>query len=935
MSKRILSLVLVLVMVLGTFSFAFAAVPSDVVDTEYEEAVERLSLLGILEGYPDGTFRPEAQITRAEFAAVAVRVKGMEAVAEASKGLPTGFTDVPAKHWASGYVGTAAKLGIVEGVGNNKFDPEAPVKYEEAITMIVRALGYEPAAKEKGGYPFGYLIVANDIGLLEGAKGVQGLPATRGFVAQITDNALEIPMMIQEVYGPGAKWVVSGTEGTKVKALLDEMGFAHVEGLVESVNVSKNTITVDGKTLKVEDKNFDYNYAEGMQVKAWYKGNALVTYAVTKEALVGVAEGSKGKIEVAGDDYDVARGATLVLDGKKVEAEGFKADYAKVALNADNEIVWAKGYTLPYYLVVAEVKDNVAYDYNKVDVNLKGYTILKDGKTISVEDVEELDILLYNKSEKFAIVYNDSKKGKIERVYSDSFRFEGKVYDIQGMYLDGKAFGELKAEHLDGMKAKEEEVEVFFNTKGKVVLVIGDRGVPIRSEFYGLVTHSQVYTGRKGKTLGLDVRNKEGKVLSYDIVEKGGKYLGTDLGDNSEGAVLLVTVDKDENLKALKVLDAKMKGVEFKLNASYVGGKYKLEDSTIIYYGTNKVAELGDIENFKTVKKGDIYTDARDRVVVVVAHETDAEEDVEVKTDLVTTVRRLRNGTYEFTFANGDRYLTQSDKENKDYDDYKNKIVKLTIGKKSGLVVTAKDLSGKEVEVVSRSTGSRTIKTINDEYELVSGAKLYDVTNPNRPHSIDLIDLEKGDKVKVYFDTEESSRFVRFVVRVPKAAEPVKGVVTYINVDENLIKVDNKILELAKKVELLDADGKTLEIGKDAVIKYLNGLYKKGDVFLDKITEKDGVVTEMKLAKEEGPEEPEEPGEKTLTGTIEKALAGDTILVDVKDASKVEKVTSNGENLNPDNWEYGFDGNTVRIPVNGEMKIVITIDGVDYKVIVK
>ena len=64
-SKRILSLVLAFAMILGTFSFA-AAVPNDVVDTEYEDAVGRLELLGILEGYPDGTFRPDNQITRAE-----------------------------------------------------------------------------------------------------------------------------------------------------------------------------------------------------------------------------------------------------------------------------------------------------------------------------------------------------------------------------------------------------------------------------------------------------------------------------------------------------------------------------------------------------------------------------------------------------------------------------------------------------------------------------------------------------------------------------------------------------------------------------------------------------------------------------------------------------------------------------------------------------
>ena len=97
--KKGLSLVLVLAMVLGCFSFVSAASYSDVAGTSYEEAVARLSLLEILTGYKDGTFKPEDQITRAEFAAVAVRAKGLEATAQASKGLPTGFSDVPGTHW--------------------------------------------------------------------------------------------------------------------------------------------------------------------------------------------------------------------------------------------------------------------------------------------------------------------------------------------------------------------------------------------------------------------------------------------------------------------------------------------------------------------------------------------------------------------------------------------------------------------------------------------------------------------------------------------------------------------------------------------------------------------------------------------------------------------------------------------------------------------
>jgi len=297
MSKRILSLVLALVMVLGTFSFSLAT-PSDVAGTEYEEAVDRLILLEILTGYPDGSFRPENNITRAEFAAVALRARGLEYTAQAAKGLPTGFSDVPASHWASGYVGAAAKAGIVNGIGNGKFAPEAPVKYEEAVTMLVRALGYEVDAQAKGGYPHGYLIVANEIGLLDEVRGIPGAPATRGMVAQMTDNALEIPMMIQVGFGDEAKWVITGTKEYPQKiTLLNKLDVDEITGDVIATfridsSLDNDEIKIkelNGKTTTFEiTENIDADAVLGAGVTAWVKDDVIFSISIGYDVKIDV-----------------------------------------------------------------------------------------------------------------------------------------------------------------------------------------------------------------------------------------------------------------------------------------------------------------------------------------------------------------------------------------------------------------------------------------------------------------------------------------------------------------------------------------------------------------------------------------------------------------------------------------------------------------------
>jgi len=120
-----------------------ACVYSDVPDSYWAAGViKELCEKGILNGYPDGTFRPRNDITRAEFAKIMVVALGL---AEENPATPT-FSDVAPGDWYYGVVEAAAKAGLVKGYGNGLFKPNAKISRQEIAAILVRALGKQDEA---------------------------------------------------------------------------------------------------------------------------------------------------------------------------------------------------------------------------------------------------------------------------------------------------------------------------------------------------------------------------------------------------------------------------------------------------------------------------------------------------------------------------------------------------------------------------------------------------------------------------------------------------------------------------------------------------------------------------------------------------------------------------------------------------------------------
>lgn len=173
-----------LVVALFTCSASAMSFP-DVDDyLDYAAAVDYVSELGIMVGDDQGNFNPYKTVTRAEMATIVCRMLGETENLQNS----TVFTDVPVGHWANAYVGKVAELGIVNGYGDGKFGPSDPVTYEQAVTMIIRAVGGEQEAQNMGGYPNGFLVVAKERGLVENIQATTGESISRSDIVLLLFN---------------------------------------------------------------------------------------------------------------------------------------------------------------------------------------------------------------------------------------------------------------------------------------------------------------------------------------------------------------------------------------------------------------------------------------------------------------------------------------------------------------------------------------------------------------------------------------------------------------------------------------------------------------------------------------------------------------------------------------------------------------------------
>ncbi|MBR2916660.1 MAG: S-layer homology domain-containing protein, partial [Clostridia bacterium] len=457
------------------------ALSPDISGTKYEEAAEVLGALGIMVGDAGtGQFRPSDNIKRSEMAKVAVYASGFEDVAINTAG-PTRFPDVAPTHWANGAITIAEQQGMVIGDQNGNFRPDDPVSLQEAVTIMVRSMGYEPVASNNGGFPGGYMYVASSNQLLKGVTTGATAPATRGDIAQLVFNCLTVNLMEQTNFGTNTRYEV--VDKTLLYDRLNvEKGYGQIRGTSETTLNGGSTLSED--RIQINDEIFIEGTASAKQLL----GHNVVYYARIdatsdeKTVIVVRSQASKNNtLTLTSEEIDnatgtVSEGITIeytkenmsnsrtaktvinpvfIYNGKydtQITAENLEISSGNLVLldtdvNNIYDIIFINEFTNIVVDTVSTVTGRVTDKYNGTSIVLDPdeeevqYTLLKDGQEIEPKDLQEWNVISYTTSRDRTLirgyVSTESIVGTVTQISSDGgirFNNETTSYMIAESY---------------------------------------------------------------------------------------------------------------------------------------------------------------------------------------------------------------------------------------------------------------------------------------------------------------------------------------------------------------------------------------------------------------------------------------------------------------------------------------------------------------------
>ena len=466
--KKVLSLVLCVAMMLSVMVVGAGAAFSDQSKIKNTEAVDACTALNIIGGYPDGSFKPEGNITRAEVTKmICVALNGGKNPAVSTNTTPT-FSDVRNNAnaaWAEGYIESCAAQGIVSGVGGGKFAPNGNVTGVQLAKMLLVSLGYKSENEGFTGnaWATNVNVRAAQKGLYAGLEKMDSNAAiTRDNAARMVWNALqayEVEYKTDLVADKNGKLSTQITVQDKMSALKEKITLLEDKYEAKKVDVGQllGCSKVDGKdyysiSTSAGDKSYNKIYADvsdfiGQNIKVLRKVDAtsgeVTVYGVYADedskvvatSTVGTLDTVKNesaKVKVDGTEYKTDNNLTnvqVIYPNKKS---------VPTALNTLSKVVEAKDDYSAYAIKLIDNDGN-----NKIDTVV---VTPKDVKEVTY--VGSSSATVGGKSYKFdnADIYKNIAKDDWAVIVSGDYTVTGDPIITKADSVSGKVEGTKSGE---------------------------------------------------------------------------------------------------------------------------------------------------------------------------------------------------------------------------------------------------------------------------------------------------------------------------------------------------------------------------------------------------------------------------------------------------------------------------------------------------------
>ncbi|WP_213950400.1 S-layer homology domain-containing protein [Tepidanaerobacter syntrophicus] len=805
---------------------------------------------GIINGYPDGTFRGNANVTYAEMAKMLIYAMNYGVTVE---GAP----------WPAGVMGKADDLGLFDDVNAS---PDVPAIRGDVVMMVDNSLTV--AHLKQTGY--------GDLKQYE----------------EDPDTTFLSKMKIDEL------------EDARVTAI------ARVDSTLEDDEIELTTYDSKGN---VEDSDVYTLLTDetpealfGLKVDAWINDDDEIVFVDVatnaKDILLDTVAGTPAKdeieLKVADDTFDVVTDAeayvnfSTVADFSKLEA----GMYGKF-VRESGKIAFANLFDFDKKGIVTEVDKNVisfvdAANGDDDEIDLDDYDDVyvynPDFSKADVKDIKEYSAIFFweDDDEINIVVKNDSVEGKVDAVKADSIKIDGTWYDkgVNAIVTLDKGDNYDVWEDNNGLDIVEdfvdEDVTAVLDLNGEVMLVTG-AAKATSGDLYGIVTYA-----KDGRYVTLTVFNKDGEEVDYtaessnefrDLV--GLDYYAT--GSNVEYAALKYKLTSDSEIAKEKSVVAEIKGTDCtdaypantpttsllnsevfegnlrkgsdKKNITVDGKTFYIASDTVIMQALNNDGELDpslitvdkfvslSIENNnEAVVFGENGKDAKFIVMLNEKFEG-AEEDLYY--GVVTDKPYKSGGSYYATinvFGEGEKDYMIDDAA----DFPKAKVVCFKFNNKGEATIYEDAVTNKEY---SYDDGYVTIKD-NGTYKVDSSAILYSLDGSDIDKKISRTALK--DYKYINYVLDDSNVIVAATVSEKKTTdenETTTGEVTYINATR--IFIDGEKYAMDEDTILYDTDGSTIKaVGGEEIIDPQGGNLEQGDIVKD-VKVENGVVTKMTFVK--------------------------------------------------------------------------------------